>query len=135
MTQPANNEEQLAAPAPERGGDDGTAPVSLGKNALWNSVGSLMYQGCLWLTTVLVVLLSNGYTDSGVLALAMTIGNIYDPIATYSMRVYQASDAEGAHPQAHYLGFRIITMAIGLCVVIPYAAIVAQSAAIMPTAP
>ena len=106
--------------------DSDTAPASLGKNAFWNSIGSLTYQGCLWLTTVLVVLLSHGYADSGVLALAMTVGNVYDPIATYSMRVYQASDTDNAHPQAHYVGFRFVTMGIGLGVVSVYAAFVAQ---------
>lgn len=102
-------------------------PASLKKNALFNTVGSLTYQGCLWLTTVLVVLLTDGYADSGVLALAMTVGNVYEPIATYSMRVYQASDTNATYQQSQYVGLRIVTIIIGLCVIAPYAALVAQS--------
>jgi len=91
---------------------------------LFNTVGSLTYQGYLWLTTVLVVILSNGYTGSGVLALAMTIGNMFNPIATYSMRTFQVSDVKGTYSQSSYVGFRLVTTVLGLAFIIPYAIIV-----------
>lgn len=44
-------------------------PLDIKKNMLYNTIGSLTYQGCLWITTVLVVILSDGYSDSGILSL------------------------------------------------------------------
>lgn len=99
-------------------------PLSVKRNILFNTVGSLTYQGCLWLTTVLVVILSNGYTGSGVLALAMTIGNMFNPIATYSMRTFQVSDVKGTYSQSSYVGFRLVTTVLGLAFAIPYAIVV-----------
>ena len=55
-------------------------------DVLWNSVGSLVYLGCTWLTTVLVVLLSDDYQASGSLAIAMAVGNVFSTIALF--RVY-----------------------------------------------
>ncbi|MCH4180588.1 MAG: oligosaccharide flippase family protein [Atopobiaceae bacterium] len=90
------------------------------RNLLFNTVGSLTYQGCLWLTTVLVVVLSSGYNDSGLLAFAMTVGNMFNPIATYSMRPYQVSDASGEHTQGSYVGFRLTTLLLGIAFIVPY---------------
>jgi len=104
-------------------------PLSVKRNILFNTVGSLTYQGCLWLTTVLVVTLSSGYTGSGVLALAMTVGNMFNPIATYSMRTFQVSDVKGTYSQGCYVGFRLVTTVIGLAFIIPYAIVVGGSPA------
>lgn len=84
---------------------------------LYNTIGSLTYQGCLWITTVLVVILSNGYSDSGILSFAMTIGNMFSAIGTYSMRTYQVSDVKGKYSQRNYVAFRLITLLIGLVVI------------------
>lgn len=81
---------------------------------LFNTVGSLMYQGCLWLTTVLVVTLSHGYEDSGAYAFAMTVGNMFTAVATYNIRTYQVSDLGGKYSQANYIAFRGVTIVIGL---------------------
>lgn len=86
----------------------------------FNALGSLMYQGCLWLTTVLVVILSSGYNDSGLLAFAMTVGNMFNPIATYNMRPYQVSDVKGDYSQNNYVAFRLVTLIIGFIIIIPY---------------
>lgn len=104
-------------------------PLSVRRNILFNTIGSLTYQGCLWLTTVLVVTLSSGYVGSGVLALAMTVGNMFNPIATYSMRTFQVSDVKGAYSQGCYVGFRLVTTVIGLAFVVPYAIVVGDSQA------
>ena len=116
-------------------GDSQPRPLSVRRNMLFNTIGSLAYQGCLWLTTVLVVTLSHGYGDSGILALAMAVGNMFNPIATYSMRTYQVSDMEGEYTQATYVTFRIVTIGIGAAFIVPYTFItctnVATAAAVL----
>lgn len=84
-------------------------PISIRKNLIWNSIGCLFYQGCMWLITVLVVLVS-GYEDSGVLAYAIALGNMFFSLALYNMRVYQVSDVAGENSQQNYVAFRLITI-------------------------
>lgn len=98
-----------------------TAPgKSLTVNIFWNTLGSLAYQGCLWLTTILVVVFSSDYRSSGMLALAMTIGNMFSPIATYNIRIFQISDTAGKYSQSEYVGFRIQTLLLGIALLLPY---------------
>ena len=47
----------------------------------WYSAGSITYLACQWMLSVVVVRLSSGFDDAGVLALAMAIGNIFTPLA------------------------------------------------------
>lgn len=96
-------------------------PLSVKLNMLVNAAGSLFYQGCLWLITVLVVALSHGYEASGVLAFAMTIGNMFNPIATYSIRTYQVSDTDEKYSSNNYVAMRMITILGALAVMVPYA--------------
>lgn len=110
-----NNDKREAAPP----------PISLKKNALFNTVGSLTYQGGLWLTTVIVVLLS-GYYDSGVLAFAMAVANIFTTIATYNIRVFQVSDINQKYSQSNYVAFRAITILVGFACLVPYVLVVAD---------
>lgn len=86
-----------------------------------NAAGSLFYQGCLWAITVLVVVLSGGYENSGILAFAMTVGNMFNPLATYSMRTYQVSDTEHRYHTRNYVALRLITILGALAFCIPYA--------------
>ncbi len=102
-------------------------PLSVGKNALWNTAGSFFYQGCQWLLTVIVVWLSNGYENAGFLAYAMTIGNIFAPIALYGTRVYQVSDVNNKYKQNNYVAFRLITSLIGAVIAIAYAVAITPS--------
>lgn len=103
--------------------------LSIKKNMLFNTVGSLMYQGCLWLTTVLVVTLASGYDDSGALAYAMTIGNMFNAVGTYSMRTYQVSDSKNENSQQNYIAFRLVTLMISLVVMGVYTAVVTNNPA------
>lgn len=96
-----------------------TDALSVKQNMLWNTIGCLIYQGCLWAITILVVTLS-GYTNSGYLAFAMAMGNIFFPLATYNVRTYQVSDIKSEFSSGNYIAFRIITIAIALVVVIAY---------------
>ncbi len=93
--------------------------LSLKKNMLWNSLGSLFNLGCQWLITVLVVRLSTGFDAAGTLSLAMAIANIFQPIALFSMRSYQVSDVNQDVSNGEYIGFRLITIfaAFLLCLV------------------
>ena len=103
--------------------------LSLKRNVLWNTAGSVFYQGCLWLMTVLVVRLSADYQNSGMLAFAMSIGNIYNALGTYNMRTYQVSDVTGLYSASNYVGLRIVTVTLGMAICGVYAIVVAQSPA------
>lgn len=94
-------------------------PLDVAHNSVFNLVGCLTYQGCQWLTTVLVVLLS-GYDASGVLAYAMSIGNVYLSIATFNMRTYQVSDIDGRFTEGEYIAFRVFTIIVAFSLIIPY---------------
>ncbi len=101
--------------------------LSLKQNLLWNTVGCLIYQGCQWLTTVLVVLLSSSYDNSGILAFAMATGNICTAISTYSVRTFQVSDIKGQFSSENYVGFRVITVLGGTAACVVYAFIFSPS--------
>lgn len=100
-------------------------PVSLARNTLFNTVGCLVYQGCMWVTTVLVVLLS-GYEDSGVLAYAMAIGNIFLAIASFNIRVFQVSDSANKYTTGNYLAFRLVTILLAFILLLPYTVMTTQ---------
>lgn len=101
--------------------------ISLRKNMLWNTVGSVFYQGCLWLMTVLVVRLSPDYQNSGALAFAMSIGNIYTALGTYTMRTYQVSDVTGRYSASNYVALRLVTVLGGLTLCLIYALAISPS--------
>lgn len=86
--------------------------LNLKDNVVWNTLGTVFYQGCLWLITVLVVRLCNDYSNSGSLAFAMSIGNITFTLGTYNMRAYQVSDTENQYSAGNYVALRLITMGI-----------------------
>lgn len=94
---------------------------------IWNTFGTVFYQGCLWLITVLVVRLSNDYSNSGSLAFAMSIGNITFALGTYNMRTYQVADTEGRYTPKNYVAFRCVTMGISAIACGLYAVVVAPT--------
>jgi O-antigen/teichoic acid export membrane protein len=85
-------------------------PLSFKTNAIWNSAGSIVYLGAQWLVTVIVVIFSIDYTNSGLLALAMVVGNVFAPIAMYRMRIFQVSDVGETFTPQNYVAFRLITI-------------------------
>ena len=87
--------------------------LSLQKNMLFNSVGSLFYLVCQWLLTVLAVRLGS-YEDGGMLSLAISINNFLYVISTFSIRVFQVSDTRGRFPPGLYYATRILTCALGM---------------------
>lgn len=86
-----------------------TDPLSFRSNLIWNTSGTLVYNGCLWAITILVVTLSPNYDNSGVLAYAMAIGNMYMPFAQYNTRTLQVSDVDNRFNQQNFFAFRIGT--------------------------
>lgn len=111
-----------------------SASLSLKQNMIWNSVGCLVYQGCQWAITVLVVVLSRDYENSGALAYAMAIGNIYYPLATYNMRTIQVSDVSDEYSSSEYVGFRIVTVVMAALPILLYLRMTVSSAATAVTA-
>ena len=95
--------------------------LSSRENIIWNASGSLIYLGCQWLLTVLVVRLSGDYSYAGLLALAMSIGNIFTSIAQYRMRAFQVSDVRHEYSAGQYLAFRFVTIASALTFSMVYA--------------
>ena len=92
-------------------------PLSVKKNMLWNSAGSLCNLGCQWLISVLVVRLSTGYDAAGIYSLGISTYNIFGSIAQYRMYTYQVSDVKNENTTGEYLTFRLITglSALALC--------------------
>ena len=102
------------------------APLSTMKNTLWNAAGCVFYLGCQWLTTVLVVRISQDYSASGNLAFAMAVGIIFASIALYKIRTFQVSDLHGEYSESEYVTFRLATILLGFCVCAVYLPITSQ---------
>ncbi len=112
MSQAQNDNSQTVA-------EGGNRQLSLKANMLWNSAGSMVNLGCQWLITIFVVRLANGYDAAGVLSLAMSIYNVFAPLAIYRMYTYQVTDVRRENTLGEYFAFRIITIAIaGVCCIV-----------------
>ena len=106
-------------------------PLSTAKNTLWNLTGCLFYLGCQWLTTVIVVVLSSDYSNSGFLAFAMSIGNMFASLALYKIRTYQVSDIANEHSSGEYVAFRFATIAASFALLTIYLIVIAPGDAMV----
>lgn len=97
-----------------------TIPLSTKSNALWNAVGCFFYLGCQWLTTIFVVLFSTDFENSGILAFAMSTGNMFSAIGLYKIRTYQVSDIKSVFSPNNYVGFRFATIGASAAATIIY---------------
>lgn len=90
---------------------------SIGRNMMFNSVGSLFYLVCQWLLTVLVVPLGS-FEKAGYLTLAISLTNFFFTVAYFGLRNFQVSDSVGKYSPSLYISTRILTCiaAFGLCV-------------------
>ena len=104
--------------------------LSIKTNVAWNTAGSLLYSGCQWLVTVLVVRLSSSYDAAGTLALAMAVSNVFAPIALWRIRSYQVSDVHEETSSGQYVALRIVTLALALGVTTVYAVATCAPAAL-----
>lgn len=85
---------------------------SIGKAIFWNTLGSTIYLGCLWLLNILVVRVGN-YEEAGVLALAISVANVVQSISLAGVRNFQVSDIEGVYSNKTYILARYITSCVG----------------------
>jgi len=86
----------------------------LAKNTIWNSAGVLTYFACQWIITVIVVWLSEDFTNAGYLALAMNITNFFYTVAAYNIRVFQVSDIKEEYNDSEYVITRILTCVVSV---------------------
>lgn len=93
---------------------------SFANDALYNTLGNIVYFFCLWLITVLVVRIS-GYDDAGILSVAMTTSNVFFVISNYGMRSYQASDVNNEFTDSQYILSRYLTVFVGFASCIIFA--------------
>lgn len=95
-------------------------PLSMKANMIWNSVGSLTYLACQWLTTIFVVRLTAGYDAAGLLSLAMSVVGIFSTFANYKMGTFQISDINHENNVGEYFAFRCITLLIAFIACMGY---------------
>lgn len=107
--------------------------LPLKSNMIWNSFGSLTNLICQWLLTVLVVRLSSGFDAAGILAIAMSVANIFAPIAQYRMRSYQVSDTNRETSAGEYIAFRLVTILVAFAVSIIYMLIASEPSSFVAT--
>lgn len=90
--------------------------LSVSQNSLYNMIGTTIYCICQWITSaVIVIRLSPEATaaqNAGILQLAISVTNIFNAIALYSMRTYQISDMKNKFSNGDYIGARFVTAAI-----------------------
>lgn len=108
-------------------------PLSTRANTLWNMVGCIFYLGCQWLTTIIVVLFSRGFDNSGFLAFAMAMGNMFASISLYKIRTFQVSDLNCEYSNRDYIGFRLFTITISMLLSIAYLALITDNITLFAT--
>lgn len=86
---------------------------SLKKQMLWNAVGNAIYLVCQWLLVVLVTNMG-GFSDAGVLSIAMSVSATFQTVAMFGIRSFQVSDLTGEYTDTHYVGFRLVTCTLSL---------------------
>jgi len=92
-------------------------------NIIWNTFGNMLYLACQWLLSIIVVRISWGYVDAGILSLAMSITNIFTVLALFSVRNYQVSDLENKYTCSDYVMHRLVTCGISFLLCIVFVAI------------
>ena len=81
----------------------------------------------MWILTVLVVRLSSDYQNSGALAFAMSVGNVFYMMATYNLRTYQVADVANEYSPSNYIAIRIFTVLAAIAICTPYSIAVSPS--------
>lgn len=92
-----------------------TSKKTIASNVLWNTCGSLYYLFAQWILSVLVVRMAGGYSDAGILSLAMSLSNVFAIMALFNVRNFQASDSEGQYSSSQYVFHRVVTCFGALC--------------------
>lgn len=82
-------------------------------NTVRNTVGTVLYYCCQWLTTVFVVRLA-GYDVSGTFSLVISYANIFGFLSLYNLRNYQLSDVTHRFRPGQYTAAYASTSAAAL---------------------
>ncbi|MEG1983680.1 MAG: oligosaccharide flippase family protein [Oscillospiraceae bacterium] len=100
----------------------------LRRNLLYNTIGSLVYFMCQWLITGLFVKVlstgSDGLINTGLLATAMAVTNVFLTLASYGMRTFQVSDVKSKYSDTTYIASRVITVAAAILLCVGFTVIV-----------
>ena len=91
----------------------------IGKNIIYNSIGSFTYLFCQWLITFIVVWIS-GYKTAGIFSLAMSVTTTFSIFSTFNMRNYQSSDYKECYSEKTYLYSRVFTCILSFLLMIIY---------------
>lgn len=88
------------------------------RDSIINLFGYGFYMGCQWLVNILVVRLS-GYSDAGILALAISVTSLFYVLSHFNIRTFQVSDYQNLFTSQEYTGQRIVNCAAAfvLCVI------------------
>lgn len=89
--------------------------LSIRENIIWNSCGNLIYWGCSWFTTILIVRLGS-YELAGILSLAMSIDSTIYCISAYGVYNFQVSDVKNEYTPDNYLSMRIVSAILGILI-------------------
>lgn len=99
--------------------------MDLKKQTIIHSLGNTVYLLGLWFLTVITTRIL-GYSSTGVLTLAMSIGNVIATIQVFGARGYQSSDVSFNYSSKAYVVFRCISVIFGCligfvtCVILHY---------------
>lgn len=89
--------------------------MDLKKQTIIHSLGNTVYLIGLWFLTVITTRVL-GYSSTGVLTLAMSIGNVIATIQVFGARGYQSSDISFKYSSKAYVFFRCISVVFG-CII------------------
>lgn len=73
-----------------------------------NAAGNLLYLAAQWVVTVLVTRLAD-FSAAGVLSVAMSLSAVFQTVAFFGIRSFQASDVREVYADGVYFAFRHIT--------------------------
>ncbi len=111
---------------------DNQKQLSLSQNALYNTIGTILYCFCQWLlSSLLVVHLSPdniAVSNTGLLQLAISITNIFFAISCYNIHTYQISDTKNVYSTGDYVGLRCVTASIAVLLCIVYVVVLGYPA-------
>jgi len=86
---------------------------------VWNMAGVCFLYLCRWLVSVSVVRLSADFVSAGILIFAISITNIWNVVALFSVRNIQVSDINSEFSDGEYITARVFTVIVAaiLCAV------------------
>ena len=104
-------------------------PLSMGQNAVWNTAGALLFNLCLWGTTMAAVRLTPDFTAPGRLQLAMAVSNVFAVASSWELKTCLAADAKERYAAGEYLGAQAVTGGLALALALGYAVLCGYSGA------